>query len=123
MIEKWGIDVHHRFINRQPTPNFTYSLTAHSVGLQSEYSPNYKGLLSVLDLVPVTGGGEYCVVKGKSVTSLPLVKQALSNVNGTIIYEFVHEEEWQTSQWIWKPFIDVDVKSGWFSSEKRRIYL
>ena len=122
LVEKWGISVDHRFIERKPTLDFSYSLTAYAVSGQSQYSPNYKGLLSILRLEVVTGGGQYCLVKGKPVASLPDVRKVLSNCNGSIIYESVHEEEWQSANRTWQPFVDVTVKSGWFSSEKLRIY-
>lgn len=123
LIEKWGIDVDHRFADRLPTLDFSYSLTSHHVGWQSEHSPNYKGLLSVLGLVPVVGEGKYGIVRGQCVTSLPEVQKALSEVDGSIVYEVVHEEDWLPSRQVWRPFIDVTVKSGWFSTEKRRIFL
>ena len=121
LVEKWGIRVEHRFIDRKPTAKFLYSLTAHSLTSQCQYSPNYKGLLSVLGLEVVTGGDNW-PVSGKPVTSLSDVRKELSDVNGTIVYESVHEEEWRPEK-IWRPFIEITVKSGWFSSEKRRMYL
>ena len=118
LVEKWGIRVKHRFVDRKPTLDFSYSLTAHELSSQDQYSPNYKGLLSVLGLEAVAGGGQYCLVTG-----LPDVRKALLDSNGTIVYESVHEEVWQPENESWRPFVDVTVKSGWFSSDKRRLYL
>lgn len=123
LVEKWGISVNHIFIDRKPTLDFSYSLTAYALSWQDKYSPNYKGLLSVLGLEAVSGVGQYCLVKGKPVTSLTDVRKALSDSNGTIVYEPIHEEEWLPASKSWQPFVSVTVKSGWFSSEKRRLYL
>jgi hypothetical protein len=123
LVEKFGLMVVQRYIDRQPTPNFSYSLTAFSLSSQDQYSPNHKGLLSILGLEVVTDGSEYGPVRGKCVKSLPLVQKALSDVNGSLVNESVYEEEWRPALGTWQPFIDVTIKSGRFATEKRRIYL
>ncbi len=119
LVEKWGISVKHRFIDRKPTLKFFYSLFATSISTQCQYSTNYSGLLSVLGL-EVAIHGQHWFVKGKDVTSFTEVREALSGVNGSPI-ESILEEEWRPVG-IWQPVIIIDVTTGWFSSEKRRIY-
>lgn len=114
LVEEYGIEVKHKFVDRQATTNFSYSLTAHSLSSQGEYSPNYKGLLKVLGLVAVTN---------QELKSMPKVIKALAGTGGTIDFEFFHQEIWQPQHNIWQPYFDVTVKTGWLSSEQRRIFL
>lgn len=114
LVEEFGIEVKHRFVDRQATTNFSYSLTGHTLSSQGEYSPNYKGLLKLLGLVAVTGS---------ELKNMPEVIKALSGTGGSINFEFFHNEIWQPLHKIWQPCFDVTVKTGWLSSDQRRILL
>ena len=115
LVEKWGLDVYHKYLNRQPTFEFSYSITEYEISHQSEYSPNYKGLLSTLGLITLSENE-----RNKS----NLFKNSLSNINiSDVVYKTFLEEEWQQKISMWRPFIDVNMKTGWLSSEIRRIIL
>ena len=123
LVEEWGFSVGHYFLDDQPTPNFSYSLTNSDLSLQGEYSTNYIGLLSLLKLVVVTGGHPYCPVKGALATDIQAVRNALSKANGTLVNPSVYSEEWRPETSSWQPFIDVKSRSGWFSSKIQRLYI
>lgn len=123
LVKKWGILVHHKFIDRRPTLDFSFALTANDISGQSEYSPNYKGLLEMLDLDVVYGEGRYHTANGKSIDTLATVERALDKRNESIVNEWIYEEYWQESTKSWRPAVDVRVKTGWFSSKVERMNL
>lgn len=123
IAQHWGIRVTHHFEDSTPTSRFSFALTAHDLRWQDAYTPNYRGLLALLGLEPVVGAGSYRLVKGKPVSEIREASRAISEAGGSLQYEPVHEEEWRPASNEWRPYIEVTVSTGWFSSEKRRLYL
>lgn len=114
LIEKWGIYLEQRVLGQLRTHHFYYSLNADSLSRHDQYSPNYKGLLAILGIDAVTD---------RNIKTLPQVIKVLSETDGSIRFQFFYEEEWQPQRGIWQPYLDVSIKTGWLSSESRRIFL
>ena len=110
--EHWGFRAYHIYRGGRPTQDFRYSLDS---GDLSGGGPNVNGLLRAIGVQPVTD---------QLLKTIPGYTN-LSRMNGDITTEYFayHNQEYDERSKRWRGFVNLKVKSGWFSSEWQKAYL
>ena len=112
-FQKWGLTVKHQFRDGKPTNEFSYSLSASDVPMiQSPYGPNCTALLKHLNLTPV---------KKAHLNLMPRFKDLLKTYDINKLdcpWHYSQLLDYSTGQW--RGYVDFNVSTGWFSSEKKR---